>query len=131
MFQTFNFLYSFFNRTAVNVPDFQFFIIRAVDIFQCFCQAVTIQAVVHYGLKLASAWNDPFFDFRAVSFILAYARTVSSNQDVGVKQFFRADDFQAYDPSPLQLSLTPKVIKTNLQSTSNKSYPFGNTVDSA
>jgi hypothetical protein len=41
---------------------------------------------------------------------LAYAPTVLSNQDVGVEQFFRADDFQAYDPSPLQLSLTPKVI---------------------
>jgi hypothetical protein len=60
MFQNFNFLYSFFNQTAVHVPDFQFFIIEAVDIFQSFCRAVAIRAVVHFGLKLASAQNDAF-----------------------------------------------------------------------
>jgi hypothetical protein len=27
---------------------------------------------------------------------------VSSNQDFGVKQFFRADEFRADDPSPFQ-----------------------------
>jgi hypothetical protein len=31
---------------------------------------------------------------------LSSARTVSSNQDFGVEQFFRADEFQADDPSP-------------------------------
>jgi hypothetical protein len=29
---------------------------------------------------------------------------VSSNQDFGVEQFFRADEFQAVDPSPLPTS---------------------------
>ncbi len=68
MFQTFNFLYSFFSRTTVHVPDFQFFIIWAVDIFQCFCRAVAIRAVVHFGLKFASAQNDIFLIFEQFSF---------------------------------------------------------------
>jgi hypothetical protein len=33
---------------------------------------------------------------------LASARTVSSNRDFGVEQFFRADEFRAVDPSPFQ-----------------------------
>jgi hypothetical protein len=102
--------YSFFNRTAVHVPDFQFFIIRAVDIFQCFCRAVAICAVVHFGLKLASARNDGFFDFRAVFIFLTSARTVLSSQDFGVEQFFRADEFWAVDPSP-KLSLKNSLPK--------------------
>ena len=57
-----------FNKTAVHVPDFQFFIIRAVDIYQCFCRAVAIRAVVHSGLKLASARNDVFLIFEQFSF---------------------------------------------------------------
>jgi hypothetical protein len=73
MFQTFNFLYSFFNQTAVYVPDFQFFIFRAVDIFHCFCRAVTIQAVVHFGLKLAYARNDIFLNFEQFPFFLTSA----------------------------------------------------------
>ena len=51
---------TFFNRTAVHFPDFQLFLIRAVDIFQCFCRAVAIRAVVHFGLKLASARQDMY-----------------------------------------------------------------------
>ena len=90
----------FLNRTAVHVPDFQFFIIRAVDIFQCFCRAVAIRAVVHFGLKLASTQNDVFFDFWAVFIFLTSARTVSSSRDFGVEQFFWADEFRAVDPSP-------------------------------
>ena len=31
---------------------------------------------------------------------LSSARTVSSNRDFGVEQFFRADEFRADDPSP-------------------------------
>jgi hypothetical protein len=31
---------------------------------------------------------------------LSSARTVSSSQDFGVEQFFRADEFRAVDPSP-------------------------------
>jgi hypothetical protein len=100
MFQTLNFIYSFFNRTAVHVPYFQFFIIQAVDIFKFFCRAVAIRAVVYFRLKLASARNDVFYDFRAVFIFLTSARTVSSSQDFGVEQFFRADEFRADDPSP-------------------------------
>jgi hypothetical protein len=33
---------------------------------------------------------------------LSSARTVSSNRDFGVEQFFRADEFRAVDPSPLK-----------------------------
>ncbi len=72
-----------------------------MDIFQCFCRAVAIRAVDHFGLKIASAWND-FGFFWAVSFFLASARTVSSNQDFGVEQFFWADEFWAVDPSPYE-----------------------------
>ena len=57
MFQTFQL---FFTQTAVHVPDFHLFLIREVDIFQCFCWAVAIQAVVHFGLKLASARQDMY-----------------------------------------------------------------------
>jgi hypothetical protein len=128
MFQTFNFLYSFFNPTAVHVPDFQFFLIWAVDIFQCFCRAVTIQAVVHFGLKLAPAWNDTFFWFLSSFIYFGICSNSVEQSRCWCQVVFWADDFRAYHPSPLQLSLTPKVIKTNLQSTSNKSYPFGNTV---
>ena len=35
---------------------------------------------------------------------------MSSNQDFGVEQFFRADDFQAVDPSPLIYSPAPKSL---------------------
>jgi hypothetical protein len=38
--------------------------------------------------------------FEQFNFFLASARTVSSNQDFGVEQFFRADEFRAVDPSP-------------------------------
>jgi hypothetical protein len=34
---------------------------------------------------------------------LASARTVSSSRDFGVEQFFRADEFRADDPSPIDL----------------------------
>jgi hypothetical protein len=34
---------------------------------------------------------------------LSSAQTVLSSQDFGVEQFFRADEFQADDPSPINL----------------------------
>ncbi len=100
MFQNFNFLYSFFNQTAVHVSYFQFFIIRAVDIFKFFCRAVAIRAVVNFRIKtcICSKWR--FFDFWAVFIFLTSARTVSSSWDFGVEQIFRADEFRADDPSP-------------------------------
>jgi hypothetical protein len=95
----------FYNQTVIHVPDFQFLIIRAVDIFQCFCRAVPIRAVDHFGLKHASARNPSFFDFRAVFIFMSSARTVSSSWDFGVEQFFRADEFWAVDPSLLSFGL--------------------------
>ena len=41
-----------------------------------------------------------FFIFEQIHIFLSSARTVSSNQDFGVEQFFRADEFRADDPSP-------------------------------
>ncbi len=41
---------------------------------------------------------------RAVFIFLTSARTVSSSQDFGVEQFFRADEFRAVDPSPFMPS---------------------------
>jgi hypothetical protein len=38
--------------------------------------------------------------FRADSFFFQSARMVSSSQDFGVEQIFRADEFRAVDPSP-------------------------------
>ena len=47
------------------------------------------------------------------SFIfLASARTVSSSRDFGVEQFFRADEFRADDPSPMNHD---KNISNNLK----------------
>ncbi len=43
---------------------------------------------------------------------MASARTVSSNLDFGVEQFFRADEFRAVDPSP---KLILKWRKTNAE----------------
>jgi hypothetical protein len=40
--------------------------------------------------------------FEQFHFFLASARTVSSSQDFGVEQFFRADEFRAVDPSPVE-----------------------------
>ena len=45
---------------------------------------------------------------------LSSARTVSSNQDFGVEQFFPADEFQADDPSPKISAFIG--IKTQFQS---------------
>jgi hypothetical protein len=38
--------------------------------------------------------------FEQIDIILASARTVLSNGDFGVEQFFRADEFRAVDLSP-------------------------------
>jgi hypothetical protein len=40
--------------------------------------------------------------FEQIDIFLSSARTVSSSQDFGVEQFFRADEFQADDPSPCE-----------------------------
>ena len=42
-----------------------------------------------------------FLIFEQIHIFLSSARTVSSNQDFGVEQFFQADEFQADDPSPM------------------------------
>jgi hypothetical protein len=42
-----------------------------------------------------------FLIFEQIHIFLSSARTVSSNRDFGVEQFFRADEFRADDPSPL------------------------------
>ena len=43
---------------------------------------------------------------------LSSARTVLSNQDFGVEQFFRADEFRADDPSPLAIMIALNHLKS-------------------
>jgi hypothetical protein len=49
---------------------FNFFLFEQLTFFNVFCQAVAIRAVVHFGLKLATAQNYTFFDFQAIKILV-------------------------------------------------------------
>ncbi len=97
MFQTFQL---FLTELPYMFQTFNFFKFEQLTFFNVFVEQLQFEQLI-IGLKIASARNDFWGGFRAVSFFLASARTVSSSQDFGVEQFFRADEFRAVDPSPL------------------------------
>ncbi len=80
----------YINQTAAHVLDFLFIFIWAVANFQTICWLVAIRAVIHFGLKVASARHDMygilFFISEQFHIFLASAQTVLSKHNFGVEQ---------------------------------------------
>jgi len=92
------------NNTCRTYSRLSIFIIWAVDIFQCFCWAVAIWAVVHFDLKLASAQkqvNPLFFTRWPLIATFDYCSTSVAQARFWCWTLFWAVAIWPVDPSPL------------------------------